>query len=298
MGSHHHDLYDRRRKGSVDSYRSHRSRSRSADSYGRRHRSRSVDDRFRKDSLRDQLPALETLTEAPDKTDPPTYDESQADAQSGDSEKGKQGGAQKKELALWWSFAPLLPLLIGLFLLFIVTCSASRLRADFALIKIQLDAEDYSALYTATLDQQTRRKRDAAGYLTLGTWGWCVKSADSRQTSCSRTSGWYSMDQLLDNTNSGLSSDDFNSFLVHLLILHGLALLITLLAVVPVSLSAWRQYRRDTNSQPGWFQHGTILASASLALVAWTIDKILKHSVASNANAYTVESGQVKRCHF
>lgn len=58
--------------------------------------------------------------------------------------------------------------------------------------------------------------------------------------------------------STGINSDDFNAFFVHLIILHGLgrllvigcrlrhdsAFLIALLAVVPVGLSAWRQYRK------------------------------------------------------
>ena len=142
---------------------------------------------------------LGVLSEEPEEVDdkrgsaPPTYDESQAGlAKLSDPEAAKEPAKKeiKRTLGSWWSLVPVLPLLTGVLLLFIITCSTSDLRADFGVIKVLLPSGDYSALYSATLGKQTDgttkrytgpSKREDAGYLTLGIWGWCVRNADSSQ---------------------------------------------------------------------------------------------------------------------
>ena len=236
---------------SYRSQRSHRDRSRSYDSYRSRDRDRDYtyddyddyDDRRRGPKRketgsssrsssardRDDRPTksqpfgglLATLHEEPGTLDakrgstgssPPTYDQSQSQAQviddkTPDPEKGetkhelkKNKNKNKQTLRSWWSLAPVIPLLTGIFLLFIITASSSDLRADFGVIKVELSAGDYSALYSATLssvkgdsanstvaaqsmdaDGGGLMERDETGYLTLGIWGWCVRNDDSSQ---------------------------------------------------------------------------------------------------------------------
>ena len=154
---------------------------------------------------------LGTLSEEPETlgrrklskgSSPPTYDESQAQSSEdkhSDPEKGRtKNDKNKKTLTSWWSLAPVVPLLTGIFFLFVVTASSSELRADVGVVKIGLSAGDYPALYSATLsaahgssgnstvaarsmDGRALMKRDDTGFLTLGIWGWCVRNADSSQ---------------------------------------------------------------------------------------------------------------------
>ena len=151
---------------------------------------------------------LGTLSEEPETLDgqrastgscPPSYEFSQAqtnkngdkvkDPERAETEKDKN----KKKLKSWWSLAPIVPLLTGIFLLFVITASSPELRADFGVVKVGLSAGDYSALYSATLSAakgssgnstvalRSLVERDDTGFLTLGIWGWCVRNADSSQ---------------------------------------------------------------------------------------------------------------------
>ena len=103
----------------------------------------------------------------------------------------------------------------------------------------------------------------------------------------------------LDSTSTGLQADDLNGFFVHLLILHGLgecrlsgrlresqsfslfdrvarvctSRIVCLETVSKEGCAGESRFRDEAwlisfKSQPGWFQHGTILAAAVLALTA------------------------------
>ena len=227
-----HSSHRKRRHGSRDSYRLRsRGRSRSYDShdeddYGhrrtrRKHTSDSSSNRRDprrkdyKDSESKSKHATEELglaalapyllgstpgQEEHIKKDPPSYEESQAqDRKDTDVEKAGESNKKKKSRgSCWaiWEAAPVIPLLTAVLLLFLITCSSSSLRADFAVLKVTLSSSDFSALYTATKSQpistdnsstsaleveSSLTKRDDAGFLTLGIWGWCVVSNDWSQ---------------------------------------------------------------------------------------------------------------------
>lgn len=106
-----------------------------------------------------------------------------------------------------WSMALILPLLAGVVMLFLITCSSSELRADFSVIKVRLTPDSFDALFAATergvsedgnstsiLSQAStlggiikRAETNGseatghAGFLTLGAWGWCVRSQDAQK---------------------------------------------------------------------------------------------------------------------
>jgi hypothetical protein len=77
-------------------------------------------------------------------------------------------------------------------LLFLITCSSSSLRTDFAIARIRLSQATFDALYKIVQAQSDDdSSSDVAGsliglkraaveaYMTIGAWGWCVKTADS-----------------------------------------------------------------------------------------------------------------------
>ena len=133
---------------------------------------------------------------------PPSYDLSQArDAGKGGVEGKKKDGDEKEgpkrkpmstEARIAWSVMLALPLIAGVLLLFLVTCSTETLRKDFSVLKVAVSDSTLKGLFDtvqgvqddddeglASSSAATRRAAAAeAGYLTLGIWGWCVSDVE------------------------------------------------------------------------------------------------------------------------
>nr|KIR50066.1 hypothetical protein I312_01161 [Cryptococcus bacillisporus CA1280] len=179
----------------------------------------------------------------------------------------------KKKLLLW-RLSIVLPFLTAGCLLYLLTCSASSWRANWSSIKIELPSTDFDDLYASgsTITGQSSNglssRRDFAtymsaksihykrandindvlgGYLSLNLWGWCLKSTEQAiPIMCSSESMWFNMGDLVDSSSMNsrkLTKDTFNPFLVRALIVHGFAMLFTMLALIPIVLNTWRILR-------------------------------------------------------
>lgn len=177
-----------KRKHSGDSTSGYRKHGRHS---GDRHRS----DRGRLGSIREE----DTYGVDAKDDSPPSYDVSQVrDMVPQDG--GENGGSTKPtkpmsaESRVAWGVVLVLPLLAATLLLFLITASSSDLRTDFAIVKISISQATFEALYSlvqnepksgpSALDQTkslagVRRAPSSGGYMTLGVWGWCIKTSDS-----------------------------------------------------------------------------------------------------------------------
>lgn len=106
------------------------------------------------------------------------------------------------ESRLAWGLALVLPLLAATLLLFLMTASSEDLRTDFSIVKISISQGTVDALYgllqnqpnddKSTLEEVKdlsgvgKRATTSGGYMTLGVWGWCVKTADSSKSAVKR----------------------------------------------------------------------------------------------------------------
>ncbi|EAL21161.1 hypothetical protein CNBD5370 [Cryptococcus deneoformans B-3501A] len=175
---------------------------------------------------------------------------------------------------LLWRLSIILPFLTAGCLLYLLTCSTSSWRANWSSIKIELPSTEFESLYasgstiTRESSNSTPSRRDYAnkvsakpihnkrvnntddalgGHLSLNMWGWCLKSTEQTTAiMCSSESMWFSMDDLVDSSSTRsreLTTDTFNHFLVHALIVHGFAMLSTMLALIPIVLNTWRILR-------------------------------------------------------
>lgn len=93
------------------------------------------------------------------------------------------------------------PLLAALVLLYLITSSSDSLRPKFCVIKVALPSNELDSLFqsatvltqdtsattgnaTSELPVNAFRRDDSvsgSGYLSLGLWGWCLKSNDVQQ---------------------------------------------------------------------------------------------------------------------
>jgi hypothetical protein len=157
--------------------------------------------------------ALSEARDAPEKGSTGTAATTTVDTvEAGESDKSDKTPGSTDGMSvisrICWSMALILPLLAGVVMLFLITCSSSELRADFSVIKVRLTPDSFDALFAATehgvsedgnstsiLSQAStlggiiRRAESTngseaaghAGFLTLGAWGWCVRSQDAQK---------------------------------------------------------------------------------------------------------------------
>ena len=195
-----------RRNGSSDSVSSRRGH-RDVDRYRHRDRTGSLGSVRENDEAEQEQGRGPKRKGSKDVNDteqpPPSYALSEArDApkQEGDHPDPNVNPTQKTMTVasrVCWSLCLLLPLLSAVLLLFLITCSSSDLRADFSILKISVSGSDFDSLFTATEDASASagnstsvlanaaglggvvRRAESDGYLTLGIWGWCVRTKDS-----------------------------------------------------------------------------------------------------------------------
>ncbi|OXC69340.1 hypothetical protein AYX13_01900 [Cryptococcus neoformans] len=224
---------------------------------------------------------------------------------------------------LLWRLSIILPFLVAGCLLYLLTCSASSWRANWGSIKIELPSTEFEDLYASgsTIirhsSNSTSSRRDYAnhvsakpihnkrvndtdnasgGYLSLNMWGWCLKSIEQTTAiMCSSESMWFNMDDLVDSSSihsRELIQDTFNPFLVHALIVHGFAMLSTMLALIPIALNTWRILRaQKPKINTSWFENITLLLASILCLVSWIVNRCLQASVSSKLLDYNVDAG-------
>ncbi|WWC87054.1 uncharacterized protein L201_001939 [Kwoniella dendrophila CBS 6074] len=134
-----------------------------------------------------------------------------------------------------------------------------------------------------------------AGSLSVNMWGWCLQDSTKAETICSGASMLFDLDDLLgdDAKSNGLSGKDFNFLLLHGLVIHGIAMVSTMTALIPISINTFRTIRsKILTLESSWFEHGTLLTGCVLCLIAYVIDKMLNNSVNNNLPNYKVTSGQ------
>ncbi|KAK8846822.1 hypothetical protein IAR55_005910 [Kwoniella newhampshirensis] len=132
------------------------------------------------------------------------------------------------------------------------------------------------------------------GLLSVNMWGWCLKGRDVEKVICSPERMWFDLNSLFTSSTNpnAVSSASFNPNLLHALILHGIAMLVAMLALIPIGLETWRICRaREPDIQEGWFEHGSVITTCLLCMLSWIIDRSLRASVANRLPSYQVKSG-------
>lgn len=141
---------------------------------------------------------------------PPTYAESEQRVRRCDQdtcEAQTVAAPQKNPSSLspfsriFWPTALILPTLAVGLLLYLSTCSSEEMRPDLSVISIALQSNDFGSIFqsagsfiqgnststgnassTASVDVVMRSSDSLAntGDLSLGPWGWCVRSTDAQ----------------------------------------------------------------------------------------------------------------------
>ena len=177
-----------KRKASTESSSSHKQRDRSY-----------VDDTFE---------PIDISRKSNSSDDPPSYDEVARERDAKDSKREMQGTPTTHESSppslsmpsrIIWPILLSVPLFASGALLYLVSCSGETLRPDLSTVKIELPQAEFDSLYQSwsssadTLpngDNETApslniirspRENSTGGYLTLGTWGWCLRTADAQR---------------------------------------------------------------------------------------------------------------------
>ncbi|ODN96361.1 hypothetical protein L198_04075 [Cryptococcus wingfieldii CBS 7118] len=271
-------------------------------------------------------------TSAVDQNDPPQSPSPRIKPESTsdpESQSFLPGPQIARKMLVAWRIGIMVPFLVAGCLLYLLTCSAPSWRADWSVVRLDLAQTDFDVLYDIA-ETVTGRKSDSAqskrllpkssfvaarsavvarddeanedlGVLSINMWGWCLKpeSDTDGTTICSSESMWFNMDDLLGaatTTQAGLYTHTFSAILIHALIVHGLAMLAAMTAIIPIGLTTWRVFRsKNPTLQGGWFEHVSILFASLLCLVAWIIDRCLQANVSSKLSDTDVKAGYVSR---
>ncbi|WWD22118.1 hypothetical protein CI109_106607 [Kwoniella shandongensis] len=231
-----------------------------------------------------------------------------------------------KPILIGWRIGIALMFLSAGSLLYLLTCSVPSWRVNWSVVRIFLPKQDFGLLYDTAksteppnsttiasrmhsehafgsaddrgnagdhdaLAKRVASQAEAYGYVSVNMWGWCLSGDGAEQIICSPESMWFNLDDLVGKSPK-LPATSFNPFLLHALIMHGIAMLAAMLAVIPMGLTTWRICRaKAPEIQGGWFEHGSVLVACLLCLTSWIVDRCLKKSVSHRVTAYRVESG-------
>ncbi|WWD07821.1 hypothetical protein V865_005927 [Kwoniella europaea PYCC6329] len=223
----------------------------------------------------------------------------------------------KKKL-IGWRVGIIVCWFVSATLLYLLTCSNPLWRNTWSVVKVHLPSDEWGSVESKAkeisdnvLNLPTKRQQieddnkdeedddeeevNDGGWLTVNMWGWCLQDIRKTEIICSGENMLFDLDQLLgeESRASAPSGDDFNFLFTHGLIIHGIAMVTAMIAIMPISITTFRIVRaRQPTVQSGWFEHGTLLTACTLCLIAYIIDRILKTSVKNNLHDHRVLSGQ------
>ncbi|OCF76791.1 hypothetical protein I204_02493 [Kwoniella mangroviensis CBS 8886] len=225
----------------------------------------------------------------------------------------------KKKL-IGWRVGIIVCWFVSVTLLYLLTCSNPLWRNTWSVVKVHLPSNEWDLVESKAkgisdnvLNLPTERQQieddhkdeedddeeegevKDGGWLTVNMWGWCLQDIPKTEIICSGENMLFDLDELLgeESRSSAPSGDDFNFLLTHGLIIHGIAMVTAMIAIIPISITTFRIIRaRQPMVQSGWFEHGTLLTACTLCLIAYIIDRILKTSVKHNLLDHRVSSGQ------
>ncbi|WVW78620.1 hypothetical protein I302_100579 [Kwoniella bestiolae CBS 10118] len=225
-----------------------------------------------------------------------------------------------KKKILCWRSGIIVLWFVSACLLYLLTDSHPLWRNSWSVVKVHLPGGEWGAIESRgrgisgnVLHLPTKRddryKRQEAegkgdeeegeetdgGWLSVNMWGWCLQDVSKTEIICSGEDMLFDLNELLgeESRSSAPSGEDFNFILTHGLIIHGLAMVTAMMAVIPMIITTFRSIRaKQPTIQGGWFEHGLLLAACVLCLIAYIIDRLLKTSVKNNLENHKVLSGQ------